>query len=135
MRTITLQFWKFTRNFYHSVTFDHKKYIQIFKSHACVQLRSSTNLQSSVTVKCDRIWENPACCDACAIILLVAVVITLRNSYLLSYGEINLSSILYYVYRRRYRVTSPQKADLFECSWRPERAAVSSRSPLLEGTN
>ena len=36
---------------------------------------------------------------------------------LLSYGEINLSSILYYVYRRRYGRTSLQKADIFERSW------------------
>ena len=67
------------------------------------------------------IWENLAFRDACAIILIiifVALVITLRNLYLLSYGEINLSSILYYVYRRR--VTSLQKADTFERSWRPE---------------
>ena len=60
---------------------------------------------------CDRIWENPSCRDACTIILIiifVTLVITLRNSYLLSYGEINLSSILYYVYRRRYGLTSLQ---------------------------
>ena len=87
---------------------------------------------------CDRIWENPACRDACAIILIiifVTLVITLRNSYLLSYGEINLSSILYYFYRRRYGLTSLQKADIFERSWRPERAATSPRSPLLGGAN
>ena len=87
---------------------------------------------------CDRIWENPACCDACAIILIiifVAMVILLRNSYLSSYGEINLSSMLYYVYRRRYGLTSSQKADIFERSWRPERAAASPRRPLSGGTN
>ena len=87
---------------------------------------------------CDQIWENPACRDACAIILIiifVALVITLRNSYLLSYGEINLSSLLYYVYRRRYGLTSLQKADIFERFWRPERAAASPRSPLLGSAN
>ena len=62
----------------------------------------------------------------------VTLVITL---YLLSYGEINLSSILYYVYRRGYGLTSLQKADIFERSWRPERAAASPRSPLLGGAN
>ena len=83
---------------------------------------------------CDWMWENPACRDACTIIF-VALVITLRNSYLLSYGEINLSCILYYVYRRRYGLTSLQKADIFERSWHPERAAASSCSPLLGGAN
>ena len=65
----------------------------------------------------------------------VALVITLRISYLLSSGERNLSFILYYVHRRRYGLTSPQKADMFECSWRPEQAAASPRSPLLGGAN
>ena len=84
---------------------------------------------------CDRIWENPACRDACAIILIIIFVTLVINSYLLSYGEINLSSILYYVYRRRYGLTSLQKADIYERSWRPERAAASPLSPLLGGAN
>ena len=56
------------------------------------------SLVNELRVNCDRIWENPAYCHACAIILIiifVTLVITLRNPYLLSYGEINLSSILY----------------------------------------
>ena len=83
-----------------------------------------------------RSGKNPACCDVCAIILIIivdALVITLQNLHLLSYGEINLSFILYYVYRRRYGygLTSLHKADIFERSWRPERAAASPRSRLL----
>ena len=62
-------------------------------------------------------------------------VITLRNLYLLSYGEINLSPILYYVYRRRFGLTPLTKADIFEPSWRQERAAASSRSRMLGGAN
>ena len=95
-------------------------------------------VQEEWHIICDRIWENPACCDACAIILIiifVAMVILLRNSYLSSYGEINLSSMLYYVYRRRYGLTSSQKADIFDRSWRPERAAASPRRPLSGGAN
>ena len=79
---------------------------------------------------CDRIWENPACRDACAIILIiifVTLVITLRNSYLLSYGEINLSSILYYIYRRRYGLTSLTEG-------RYLRALLASRTSSCEST-
>ena len=50
-------------------------------------------------------------------------------------GGISLSSISYYVYRRGYGLTSPQKVDLFERSWRPERAVASPRSLLLGGAN
>ena len=63
-------------------------------------------------VKCDRIWENQVCRDSCAIILIfifVVLVITLHNSYLLSYGEINLILCL-------YGLISLQKADIFERS-------------------
>ena len=70
--------------------------------YACMGMGVGVGMYAWVWVisthKCDRIWENPAYCHACAIILIiifVTLVITLRNPYLLSYGEINLSSILY----------------------------------------
>ena len=69
------------------------------------------------------------CRDAFAIIVFVAYG---HNIVKIVFVEINL---LYYIYGRRYGVTTPQKADIFECSWRPERAAASPRSPLLGGAN
>ena len=67
--------------------------------------------------------------------IFVTLVLTLRKWYLLIYDEINLNSILYYVYRCQYGYTSLQKVDIFERSWRPERAAASPWSHLLWGAN